>query len=182
MLVLTAATVAAVYWSPAIAAGARQRGWTDRSPRLGTALESLAESPGRLRSSAVKALAWHLIERLLMAAELWVIARGIGITMSLSQVLFTAAVMTAFSLLLFFIPGQVGANEGGLSLAFAAVGLPPTAGLSVSLVRRARQLVSMCAGFLLLGATQVHESFRRTNQLARAINGPAELRPSRRHN
>lgn len=39
MLVLTAATVAAVYWSPAIAAGARQRGWTDRSPRLGTALE-----------------------------------------------------------------------------------------------------------------------------------------------
>lgn len=182
MLVLTASTVGAVYFSPSIAALARRRGWTARSPRLGMALQDLAESPRRLRSSAGKAMAWHLLERLLMAAEIWVIARGMGITMSLSQVLFTAAVMTAFSILLFFIPGQVGAIEGGLSLAFVAVGLAPTAGLSVALVRRARQLVVMCAGFLLLAITQAHASIRTTNGFARTANGPAEVHPGRRHN
>lgn len=182
LLLLTASTMTAVYFSPAIAARARQRGWTARFPRIGMALQSLAQSPGRLRSSAGKAMAWHLIERLLMAAEIWVIARGVGITMSLSQLLFTSAVMTAFTILLFFIPGQVGAIEGALSLAFAAVGLSPTAGLSVSLVRRARQLVVMCGGFLLLAATQAHTSSRRTNELARAVNGPAGLHPSRRNN
>jgi uncharacterized membrane protein YbhN (UPF0104 family) len=128
--------------------------------RAGAVLRTLADAPAALRSATRRSIGWHLLERMLMAAEIWLITWGLGTSLTLSQVLFASAVMTAFTIVLFFIPGQLGAAEGGLSLAFLALGLPPALGLSAALVRRARMLLVMCAGLIILGTSQGHAALR----------------------
>ncbi len=49
----------------------------------------------------------------------------------------------------FFIPMSLGAQEGGLILIFAAMGLTPDLGLAVSFVRRIKEIIWVSAGLLL---------------------------------
>ncbi len=49
----------------------------------------------------------------------------------------------------FFIPMSLGAQEGGLILIFAAMGLTPDLGLAVSFVRRIKEMLWVSAGLLL---------------------------------
>ena len=100
--------------------------------------------------SLYKAIGWHFLERILMAMELFVIARALGIPLGLTAVLFASGLTAGFSLLLFFMPGQLGAFEGGLVYAFSLLGLSPTLGLTVALIRRGRQLVTCGLGLFLL--------------------------------
>ncbi len=180
LLGLAVLLLCGVYFTPSLARLAVRRGWGRRRPTLQSLVRNLADSPARMRAAMRRCIGWHLVERVLMAVEVPVIAYGLGIRMTPAQVLFVAAVVTAISLLLFIVPGQVGAIEGGMSLAFAAVGLPPIAGLSVALVRRARQLAVMLSGFLILAISQGHASFRMTNHLAAAGATPARVPSTRR--
>ncbi|MBI4531400.1 MAG: flippase-like domain-containing protein [Candidatus Latescibacteria bacterium] len=101
-----------------------------------------------LQSAFRRSVAWHLFERLLIAGEIWIIARGLGQDIGIIEAFFATAVMAALTMVFFFIPAQAGVAEGGMALAFSVLGLTPTSGLTVALVRRGRQLV--CGGIGLV--------------------------------
>ena len=50
---------------------------------------------------------------------------------------------------IFFIPGGIGATEGGNVLIFAAYGLPATTALSFSILRRFREIFYISLGLFL---------------------------------
>lgn len=112
-------------------------------------LAPVIDSPGLVSRGFYRALAWHILERVLTAGEIYLAMLAVGIDVGLVDAVFVAAIMTAYSLIFFFIPGQVGAIEAGILSAFVSLGLPPTAGLTVALVRRARQLLTIAAGTIL---------------------------------
>lgn len=114
-----------------------------------SSLAPLFDSPGLVSRTSYRALAWHLLERLLTAGEIYLAMVAAGIDAGVLDAVYIAAMMTAYSLVFFFIPGQVGAIEAGIVSAFISLGLPITAGLTVALVRRARQLVTISAGVLV---------------------------------
>ena len=97
-----------------------------------------------------RAVGWHVVERTLVVAEVWLIARLLGLPLTPSAALLAGGLMTLFGLAAVLLPAQAGAHEGALIVAFELAHLPGAAGLSVALVRRARQLVTTAAGLLLL--------------------------------
>jgi hypothetical protein len=121
-----------------------------RDTAVGQGLNDLARDGQPLRRSMRHSTFWHVLERVLTAGEIWLVSWGLGLELGPSGALFATALMTGMTLVFFFIPAQAGAAEGGLSLAFTALGLPPTLGLSVGLVRRGRQLVVAAVGWALL--------------------------------
>jgi hypothetical protein len=168
-----AAGIGIALWSaPQLARKGHAALWSRLATLLGPALQVVALSPAPLRSSMRASLAWHFVERCMMAAEVWLIAYGLGLNLTFAQVASSSAVMTAFTIVLFFVPGQLGAPEGGLSLAFLALGLPGDAGLSVALIRRARQVLFSCLALALLAAAQGRSGSRR--QLAGAAASRAQ--------
>jgi hypothetical protein len=52
----------------------------------------------------------------------------------------------------FFIPGQIGAAEGVYAILFTAIGMPASAGFSLALARRLRNVLVSAAGLILLSA------------------------------
>ncbi len=56
---------------------------------------------------------------------------------------------------IFFIPGGIGATEGGNILIFAAYGLPATTALSFSILRRFREIFYISLGMLLFSRYQL---------------------------
>jgi uncharacterized membrane protein YbhN (UPF0104 family) len=123
-------------------------------PRPGTSLarlrDALARNPRALGRAFRRASTWHLAERVLTAGEIYIAAVALDVGLGLLDALFATALMTGFTLVFFFIPAQAGAAEGALSMAFSALGLSPTAGLAVALVRRGRQAVVCALGLSLL--------------------------------
>ncbi|MDY6854057.1 MAG: lysylphosphatidylglycerol synthase domain-containing protein [Thermodesulfobacteriota bacterium] len=97
-----------------------------------------------------RAILWHLVERILMSVEILILSWSLGYTIGVTEALFAGAIMSAFSLLLFFIPAQIGAAEGGLALAFSILDLPANLGLTVALARRTRQMITTSVGLALL--------------------------------
>lgn len=118
--------------------------------KLARLLALFAESPRRLVGAYARSTAWHLIERMLTAVEIYIAMRALGLDAGLWNAVFATAMMTGLSLVFFFIPGQLGAADLGIVAAFAAVGLSPADGLSVALIRRSRQVLVMLAGVVLI--------------------------------
>ena len=110
----------------------------------------LEDSSSRFSKPFRRAIMWHLIERILTGGEILIIAWSLGYHLRITEALFAAAIMSGFTLFLFFIPAQIGAAEGGLALAFSILGLPPNLGLSVALARRARQVFTFSIGLSIL--------------------------------
>ena len=143
---LAALTAALPFLVPRLARLACRRPAT----RLGRAVGALAESPAGLGSAFGRSVAWHLFERLLTVLEVLAIAWALGVPLGLGDALFVTAIATGAAMAGFFLPAQLGAAEGGLALAFAALGLPAAAGLSVALVRRGRQIACAALGLAAL--------------------------------
>ena len=100
-------------------------------------------------------VAFHLCGWILGVLEtmvfLWVLDRPVGVG--------TAAVIEALGsgvrFATFLVPGSVGVLEGANAGLFAALGLGASTGLAFSLVRRARQVVWIGVGLLVLVAARV---------------------------
>ncbi len=147
--------------SPQIAGIISHSRWIDKESPLDIGLRQLASASQGVKESFLKGAAWHLVERYLMACELWLATYGLGTALGLFDFLFIAAMMTSFSLVFFFIPAQAGAVEGGLMLGFSALKMKPETGLSVAMLRRLRQVVTGSFGLI---AFEVSERNLRKNQ------------------
>lgn len=104
--------------------------------------------PARLALS----IGFHFLGWVMSAAETWFILWLLGVPVSPATAVIIEACGTAVRFVTFFIPGHVGALEGGNVAVFLALGLDPAAGLAAILIRRVREAAWIGLGFLLLRA------------------------------
>lgn len=142
-------------------APSRVAGWVLAKLRMGDAFDhgSLA------RDRFLSALACKMGMLLLQLVELWVIFTVLGVPAGVAHVVLVAAMLEASSVVLFFMPQGLGANEAGIAAAFVLLGLPPGPSLAFGLIRRARIVLWTLPG---LGVTLV-------DYLRRAPRPEAEL-------
>lgn len=104
------------------------------------------EHPGRLALS----LLFHFGGWVLGSLEVFLILHFMGIPVSLTTALVIEAFAAAIKAAAFLIPNGLGALEGGTMAVFAAFGLGAGVGLSMTLVRRVRELAWVAVGLVAL--------------------------------
>ena len=107
--------------------------WQDVDRQVFSAVR---ERPGRL----ILSLLLFLLGWLVSVAEVFLILALLGSPVSVGIAL-SIAVLTVFvEGALFFVPGRVGVEEGGLFAIFGVLGLNPVDGFSLGLTRRLREI------------------------------------------
>ncbi|MEO1090713.1 MAG: lysylphosphatidylglycerol synthase domain-containing protein [Pseudomonadota bacterium] len=91
----------------------------------------------------------HLLAWLAGTLEIWVAAALIGHPLSLVDALVLEGLVNAIRAAAFMVPGALGVQEGGMVLLGGLVGLPPDAALSLSLVKRVRELLLGVPGIVV---------------------------------
>jgi putative membrane protein len=112
-------------------------------------LHAAAEGFYRRGRALLQATLIHFVSWSLGTIETWVILRALGAPANLLQALVMESLGMAARSAGFAIPGALAVQEGGYVLAAISVGLPDSAGLSLSLVKRAREILVGAAGVAL---------------------------------
>jgi len=97
-----------------------------------------------------KALFYELLARVITCAEIYFTAVAIGLDMNIAEALIVSSGSSLFANLIFFLPMQLGAREGGLALALESIGLPGQVGIFIGIVTRIRELFWILIGLLLV--------------------------------
>lgn len=165
LLALPAAGAVALYALPPLLA---RLGCRVGSGRVARWLASVCTSMASTRTVGWwRSAAWHIVEKTLIAGETWIYAHAMGFPLSIHGALLATAMMTLASSAMFFIPGQVGAADGGVALGLQWLGAGWSVGFAVALARRVRQLLVTAVGLSIIGGSLVWR---------RAVRG--ELQPS----
>jgi putative membrane protein len=96
----------------------------------------------------------HYLSWLVGGLETWVLFQIMRIDVPLVQCVMIEGILQLVRTLSFFIPGNLGAQEGGLALVAQSIGLHPSAGVALSLLKRFRQIVWTAIGFAVWGYFQ----------------------------
>ena len=118
----------------------------------------------RRRDAVGIAILWHLMSWMLGAFEVWLTLHFLGADLSFTSALVIESLGQAIRTAAFFVPGALGIQEGGFMAIGVLFGLGPEVGLSVSLVKRIRELV---LGVPALVAWQALEGRRLIGKLRR---------------
>jgi len=94
----------------------------------------------RDRRAMVAATLWHLASWLVGAVEVWLTLRILGADVGFADALVIESLGQAIRTAAFMVPGAFGIQEGGYLLLGVHFGVPPEIALSVSLVKRVREL------------------------------------------
>lgn len=134
------------------AAGLGGRGGGPRWPALAHAAQSF-EAAQRAFVRAHKArfgasVALHFVGWSAGAIEVWILARALGAPLGLDDAFVLASLAMGISVAGFFLPAMLGSFEAGHVAGAAAVGLAPELGLSIALLRRAREAFLIAVGLL----------------------------------
>lgn len=114
-----------------------------------TGLNTAAETFYRRHAALAWATLLHVMSWSLGTLETWIILSALGFPASLPRALVVESLGMAARTAGFAIPGALAVQEGGFALAALSVGLPESAGLSLSLVKRAREVLVGAAGVAL---------------------------------
>lgn len=106
---------------------------------------------GKFSARVVKAVILAFLGWVVGLAEMYVTLHFLGFSVSLYELWIMEAMAQLVKIGSFMIPLSLGAQEGGLILIFTALGYPANLGLTVSLVRRIRELVWVGLGLALGG-------------------------------
>ena len=98
---------------------------------------------------------YHFIGWAAGGIEMYFLFRIMGAPITLAQGFTLEALIQIVRILSFFIPANLGAQEGGLALFSQLLGFNPTLGIVVSLLKRIRQLIWTAVGFSVWGAFQL---------------------------
>lgn len=90
--------------------------------------------------------------------ETWYFCRTLGLDISILEGVMLEALLQLVRTGSFFIPMNLGVQEGGLAFFFHSMGHDPALGVAVSLLKRARQVLWTAAGFLVWGVYQYKEA------------------------
>jgi len=94
---------------------------------------------------ALRLFAWTL-----GVLEVWLILSFWGVKVSFASAYLISTLTQIINVAFAFIPLSLGASEGGQVFIFMALGLTPSLGLSLGIVRRLRMLSWVLGGFVLL--------------------------------
>ena len=186
-LVASAATGLAVAITAAIALISAQIWKPDFLPRLAlrftgrwlgaalagtSAVEAAMRKIYRSKRGVWTSFVLHLAAWLLSGAEGWLALRLLGVSVNLAVVLALESMVCAMRAMAFAVPNAIGVQEGAYVLVGATFGLTPEIALSVSLLRRGRDLV---LGVPALASWQLSEILRH-----RSMRSPAACTDSAR--
>jgi uncharacterized protein (TIRG00374 family) len=116
-----------------------------------------------IRRALRDAVALRFGERLLSCAEVYVFFVALGAPVSIADAALITAVFIVVSFTVFFLPGQLGAAEAAVAMSSSLIGVPPALGLSVALLRRARQLAVCVIGLVSILVAKQHDDALRTS-------------------
>lgn len=108
-------------------------------------LDRIYRADSRLRRSFLLQLGGWLVG----TGEVWLTAYLLGGRVSLVDALILESLGQAARNVAFFVPGALGVQEGAYVLVGSALGLPPALAISISLVKRFRELVLGVPGLLV---------------------------------
>jgi len=91
----------------------------------------------------------HFLSWSLGTIETWLVLYALGVPASLPQALVVESLGMAARTAGFAVPGALAVQESGFMLAALSAGLPESAGLSLSLIKRAREILVGVAGIAL---------------------------------
>ncbi len=103
----------------------------------------------RHRRRLLLCAAWRLAAWFCGSLEVWVGFYVLGHPISLSEAIILESLGQIGRVAGFFIPGGLGAQEGGIMLAAAWIGIPPDIALAVALLKRARELLYGVPGLIV---------------------------------
>ena len=112
--------------------------------------QSYHASPARFGA----ALALEFLSRCLQIFEYWLICFGVRVPVSYAQAYVIGGLSSLVLNLLFIIPFELGSKEGVLYFLFQLIGLDPRAGVYTAIVSRARDLIWIAAGLVLLAVVR----------------------------
>ena len=122
-----------------------------RWPGIGSlaGIDAAAAALYRRRGSLLSAGGLHLLAWVIGTAESWSVLRMMGFELGAADALVIESLGMAARSAGFAVPGAVVVQETGFALAAAAAGLPEGAGVSLSLVKRVREVAIGLFGLLL---------------------------------
>ncbi|MEB3355186.1 MAG: flippase-like domain-containing protein [Synechococcales bacterium] len=126
---------------------------SESGPQLDIALKQMYQRRDRLVISCL----WRLAFRFTAAGETWLALYFLGHPVSIADAIILESIGQAVRSAAFFIPGGLGAQEGGLILVGTALGIPMEVALTMSLCKRIRELTLGVPGLIAL---QVEEGMR----------------------
>ena len=93
---------------------------------------------------------FHACGGLMGACETWVILRSLGEGVDFEIAFLITSLTVIINSLFFFMPSNIGVLEGGQVFLFLTLGLNPTVGLSLGIVKRMRKILWISVGWLFL--------------------------------
>jgi len=124
-------------------AGARAPRWLRSAERVELRIRSFRD---RQPQAARKVLALAALAQFFTLVEVSAVLWAIGLQVSVLHVVAIEAAGRMVKILGAWVPGRIGADEGGAAASFALLGLPPVGGLLLVVTRRVRDLLWCTAG------------------------------------
>ncbi len=112
-------------------------------------MNAAAAATYRRRGALAASWSWHVLAWLLGSVESWAVLHALGLDPDPMQAVAVEALGMAARSAGFAVPGALVVQETGFALAAMAVGLPQEAGLSLSLVKRVREVTVGLIGMAL---------------------------------
>lgn len=143
-----------------------KRDWSALASRADS-IDVAVKTLYRERRKAAASFVLSLVGWFVGTVEVWLALRFLGHPVGWVDALLLESVGQAIRGAAFAIPGSLGVQEGGYLLLAPLVGLPPEAGLALSLAKRAREILLGLPGLLYLHFSE------RNWQRRRAVRVPA---------
>ncbi|HTK80692.1 MAG TPA: flippase-like domain-containing protein [Bacteroidota bacterium] len=96
------------------------------------------------------ALFIEFLSRVCMGIEVYLILHGVGVETSIASAMFIYVVYSIIINVLFFIPLNLGAREGGLYLGLESLALPAMMGVYLGVVMRVREFFWILLGLIFI--------------------------------
>ncbi len=112
--------------------------------------EALTDVYRRRRGQFYSAVGLEFLSRVCMGVEVYLILSGVGVEVGPVTALFLYVFYSLVINLLFFIPLNLGAREGGLALGLQSLMLAPLLGVYLGVVMRIREFVWIMVGLLFI--------------------------------
>jgi hypothetical protein len=98
------------------------------------------------------------LSHLLLAAEIAIVFQALGVLGRWDDALVFEGASKFIGAAFFFVPGQIGAQEGVYTVLGSALGAPAAAGLTLALARRIRGVIVALAGLALIRIAPQHQA------------------------
>lgn len=97
-------------------------------------------------SDRAASFVWHTLGWAALTVETYLILKLIGVPVTAAEAFVIQGLLQAVKTVSFFIPANIGSQEGGLAVFLAHFGYAAEGGLALSLLKRARQFIWALAG------------------------------------